>query len=534
MREHNPGKIDREGWFILTNGKVEMEVPADRCSVGRIIGTHIEGRTGACHETQYIDMSCCMMSDPKWLDGEGKETDKGTAGKAGTLSVQYKSNKAGDKITFHIYREGSDIKVGTAANIDANGNGERQEIKAEWSYEYKEVRDKEGEPEPYQEKPKYYFTAKNEDGYTLQHDKLLEMGMEINLVVVDDDDVIIRGAPVEIKFKAEQKDEQGNPIDNPLRGKSDAHGVFKKTDLIPDEIEVTVNMPIERSYPLDSSSGKLITYPKDLSQSNNNDHLVEKLNQIDGSEIIQNGSSGQNPIPPDKLDLGKTNIIKLPVRYLDNSNKYISVPTRNQMSECEFIEYILGNSYHNAPVNINRIQIYKGLPSPKQLKELINYYQVSLTDSRFSTVISSEQNIRNMMTGTPAISLPNGIIYIPFIGGAPYDKAVFVHEAFHQFQYIHGELNNIDIFKGLVQEMWDNKNNQNYNSYAYLSHAGQNVSSVTNIQSLEQITTLEGRARFMEDFVRTVCGQGQISLSDFKPALDTNKSTSGINTRVIL
>jgi hypothetical protein len=31
----------------------------------------------------------------------------------------------------------------------------------------------------------------------------------------------------------------------------------------------------------------------------------------------------------DKLDIGKTNIIKLPVRYLNSPNKYISVPNQS-------------------------------------------------------------------------------------------------------------------------------------------------------------------------------------------------------------
>jgi hypothetical protein len=564
MKEHNPGKIGTDDWFILTNGKVDMEVPADRCSVLRIIGDHVEGRTGACHETQYIDTICCMLSDPKWLDGEGNETDKGIAGKPVTLSMQYKSNKQEDTITFRIYREGSDKEVGAVEIKDVDGNGERQEIRAEWTYDYKEVMDKEGEA--YQEKPKYYFTAKNKDGYTLQGDKPLEMGMEINLVVVDDDKVIIRSAPVEIKFTTEQKDARGNPIDNPLQGKSDANGAFKKTDLIPDEIEIAVNMPIERSYPLDSSSGKLITYPKDLSWPDTNDHLVQ-LRQIDGGEIIRRGSSGQSPIPSDKLEMGKTNIIKLPVRYLNNSNKYIGVPNQNQMSECEFVEYMLGNSYLTRPIKINEIQIFKGMPAAKQIQELLRpeNFPIDIVDTanpnpanngiqkqKFDQTINNQTDTQRIINISTGMSLPNGIIYIPNTNlSSTYDKQLFIHEVFHQYQYSQDKRG---TFKQLIQEMWDNqrggnpqlfpndplasyrhKNSktENYFSYNYWNYAGPYIEDATKhqITDLQQIETYEGQARFMEYFTRDHL-ESRL-LSDYQLALFQNRNASRIYTNVI-
>jgi hypothetical protein len=46
MKEHNAGKIDGNDYFILTNGKAEIEVPADRCSVARIIGDRLKGGWG--------------------------------------------------------------------------------------------------------------------------------------------------------------------------------------------------------------------------------------------------------------------------------------------------------------------------------------------------------------------------------------------------------------------------------------------------------------------------------------------------------
>jgi hypothetical protein len=567
MKGHNRGKIGTDDYLLLTDGKVEMEVPADRCSVMRIIGERITGDVGACHETQYIDTSWCMLSEPKWLDGEGNETEKGTAGKAVTLSMKYKSNKAEDKITFRIYQEGSGKEVGKM-EVPVAGEEDKKSraVQVEWVYDYEEVRRKEGEQEPYREKPKYYFTAVNEDGYTLQHDKLLEMGMEIHLVVVDDDSVIIRNAPIEVKFKAEQKDGQGNPLDNPLQGKSDADGAFKKTDLIPDETEVTVNMPIERSYPLDSSSGELTIYPNGTSPSNNNDHTVQ-LEQIDGSEIIQNGSCGQNPIPPDKLDLGKTNIIKLPVRYLEktlNKNRELYLPNgQGPYSEVDFVEEVIGSNYSNTPVEIKKIQIFvkpsgaqqsagtqqpAGLPSPKYMQDVLNYYYTSQNTLQIKDNASAPHNgndqlhqdlfdefkqneivLGKILGFSSGMSLPNKIIFVDLTKRTLTEgkNALFIHEVFHQFQYaLHREE---PTFTKLIQEMWDGLRGadqiQNlarqiqsidpnllsqlpqadsmggYDPYAYNRHANlSNNTNQANITNLQQIQTFEGQAQFVEEF----------------------------------
>jgi hypothetical protein len=492
-----------------------------------------------------------------------------------TLSIQYKSNKGEDKITFHIYREGSNKEVGRV-EVPVPQSTEKQEVSGEWVYDYEEVRQKEGEAGPYEEKPKYYFTAKNKNGYTLQGSKLLEMGMEINLVVVDDDNVIIRDAPVEIKFKAEQKDGQIKPIDNPLQGKSDSNGAFKKADLIPDETEVTVNMPIERSYPLDSSSGKLITYPKELSQPNNNDHLVDKLNQIDGSEIIRNGSSGQNPIPADKLDIGKTNIIKLPVRYLAKTTSKslnLSLPNGSSRSEIDFVSHVLGNTYLGTSIKIEEIQIFvqqggrqvAGLPSLKHIQDVLNHFTVQIVDNDlgannnslhntlFNAIVNDVTAFSHVINISDGVSLPNKII---FFKQGSLSNDLFIHEVFHQYQYAKDGKG--DTFKKLIQEMYDNLRGSNqlsvavqlvnpsnvgnplpqvppagtlirYNSYSYLDHANLQNKRITNLVDLQQIQTREGQARFIQDFTAAAYISGS-NFGGFKGVIQT--PSSGITTNL--
>jgi hypothetical protein len=129
----------------------------------------------------------------------------------------------------------------------------------------------------------------NKDGYTLQQDKFLEIGMEINLVVVDDDDVIIPDAPIEIKFE--------NILNNSYNIETNENGECKTSIFIPDNMSITVVAPIERLLPIQP----LPTY-----LSTGNSQMI-RLNTIDGNEILTNND----------INIERINIIKLPIKYAD-------------------------------------------------------------------------------------------------------------------------------------------------------------------------------------------------------------------------
>jgi hypothetical protein len=510
----------KQGSRITIPGKKET---------AEIIGLAVTSGMTATGEVQVLP----RLSDIKVLDMEGNEiTDnKWAMGKPLVVSVTCRNGGEWTKVKFAVYQKKNDVGYEKAPDeLEGTKTEGEDRYTVEWKYEYS--------GEELKSKPKILFKAYGDEIEEIAGNEI-EIGMDIKLVVVDDDNVVLGKAKIDIEFtKNDQKDKQGNQSKKFSDLEADSEGKYQWEGLIPDQVAITVRTPIERPYPV-GANGEL----KKHTVKPDTDKVIDTLSKIDGSEPIknkiastsQNQAANTNQNPVHELDMGKLNVVKLPVRYLNKTTANISVPNRASMTECQFIEYILGSAYHNTPVDIPKVQIYKGLPSPKQLKELINKYQVSLTDPRFSSAISSEQSIGGMMAGTPAISLPNGIIYIPLTIGSPDQKALFVHEVFHQFQYTHGVLNNIDIFKGLIQEMWDDKTNPNYDPYDYRLHAGLTSSDpLTDILSLEQIVTLEGRAQFIEDFVLTVYGQRQILLSDFIPAFKTNRNRSGINTRVIL
>jgi hypothetical protein len=55
----------------------------------------------------------------------------------------------------------------------------------------------------------------------------------------------------------------------------------------------------------------------------------------------------------------------------------------------------------------------------------------------------------------------------------------------------------------LIQEMWDNNFNPEYDPYVYKAHCVPAVTDAKNILNLQQIKTMEGQAEFIEDLVRT-------------------------------
>jgi hypothetical protein len=317
--------------------------------------------------------------------------------------------------------------------------------------------------------------------------------MEIRLTVVDDDGAIIGKAKIDIAV--EETDEQGNKNTKITEAEANTEGQYKLEGLIPGKATITVRTPIERPY-LTGTDGK----PKKYAVDQDNDNEVRALEQIDGSEEIENEAEAQggnqNQIVY-KFDPGKNNVVKLPVRYLEKNirkNRGLTFPGSNTtISEVTFVEKILGRSYRGKSIDIERIQIfvplaqgvpvstpqthqYGGVPSVKQIQELLQHpnFQVAIVDSlsinnvlqenRFNQILNNPSSLQKILEASPGMSLPNGIIYIPPVSSTRYARtdnvsynAVFIHEVFHQFQYNAGNASNRqNVFNSLMQEMWDN------------------------------------------------------------------------------
>jgi hypothetical protein len=334
--------------------------------------------------------------------------------------------------------------------------------------------------------------------------------MELKIVIVDDTNVIIKKAPVSIHIINQ---------DNTIDINTDDDGTYTLALLPADRVEISVKAPVEREYPLDEA-GRLKRYAISAG-----DNKIE-MTQIDGSEKIE------------VLALEKTNVIKLPVRYL-------------KQDEIDDVYEILGNHYFDTRININEIQLFKyditrnitGNPTAKQLREILVYFGIAIPrcfQGMPDAVI--EEGLK------AGLSLPNGVIYLPRIAWftSPLQfRARLVHEAFHQYQYQRGGAQK--ILQELIDEMnrmyieaqqglnSKNNNKQYYDPYQYERYAGVNITSKTNIRSLEQIQTLEGKAQFIEDFALATFGYASAyyRLSDYKPAM-SNSTGSGVNTSAIL
>jgi hypothetical protein len=137
--------------------------------------------------------------------------------------------------------------------------------------------------------------------------------------------------------------------------------------------------------------------------------------------------SGTNII--NNFDLGKLNVIILPIRYLEETaalNKITMSEFSDPISEVKFVEHMLGDEYFDTPIGINQIQIFAGMPSAKQVRELIENFPVSIVDTAksnpnpadnaaqkqiFDLRFNNQSDAQRIINFSTAMSLPNGIIY---------------------------------------------------------------------------------------------------------------------------
>jgi hypothetical protein len=399
LKANNPGKIDGNDYFILSNGEVTIEEPADRCSVFRIIGELIEGRLGACEGIHYTDTECCLLREPKWEDEEGNELDKWVMGKPVYLSITCKTNRADEELRFTVYYENGELATGNIEEVEKKDG----KYRARWEYKHNPNKEPDGE------KPRFYFEARSKSGYKLQGCPLLEIRLQIRIIAVDLKQIIMvddypqtKGI-IHLNFTKEQTidGKTGTEFDV----KVDNSGSYVQDDLLPCDVTVTVKTPIKRKH-------SATTYPADVNNPSTDDNIIKELVQLDGHEEIKKDNG---------LDVGKNNVIVLPVRFLerivDIYDKIFLPDGTGPVSECDFVELMIGTTYKGRAINVDGLQYYEGVPTSKQLQELFSIYPVTIRDTSpahnhaqqskdFNDIISNQTIFDAVLHGSPGMSLP--------------------------------------------------------------------------------------------------------------------------------
>jgi len=157
------------------------------------------------------------LSSPKW----GKT--KAKVGEAVKLSVSSSELYENANVEFTIWKDGADeTKDEPVKKVWGKNQGGKAE--AEWTWYYRA----EDWPEPFKEKPKFYFTA---EAFKCEKVKsgTVEMSMDIKMQLLENDEALKN-----TKYTLHLPD--GSTKD----GTTDADGNANETDLIPGEIRITI------------------------------------------------------------------------------------------------------------------------------------------------------------------------------------------------------------------------------------------------------------------------------------------------------
>lgn len=182
-----------------------------------------------------------------------------------------------------------------------------------------------------------------------------------------------------------------------------------------------------------------------------------------------------------------------------------SSPKKKELTEEEklslLINEVIGSMFEGVNTEWNDINIVYRPETPAEIIAAmsgIDFSQppTSLTPAQQAAMLSSRSNNTGSPTGT---SLPNNTIYMPNGTSTIENKAVLVHEAFHQMQYeLHGKKEGFHMLVGDKIQKLDSSTPSPYrweNSHNLKSGVTQN--SITKIRDIK---TLEGQAQFVEDF----------------------------------
>ena len=143
-------------------------------------------------------------------------------------------------------------------------------------------------------------------------------------------------------------------------------------------------------------------------------------------------------------------------------------------------KFFLGESINGTPINYDDINIYNYAVDAETLRKLAE--NIDLPEE------IKEETINNLQNPTRGTSLPGGNIYLP--GNTINNEAILVHEIYHQVQYD----SNPNTLEKVIDEQIDYFVTGN-DPYDYeTNNTGQ-------VNTLSDITTVEGQAQYIEDFV---------------------------------
>ena len=172
-------------------------------------------------------------------------------------------------------------------------------------------------------------------------------------------------------------------------------------------------------------------------------------------------------------------VVNDPVNYVDlwglqckSDGKKL---TDEQLATAKFF---LGESINGTPINYDDINIYNYAVDAETLRKLAE--STDLSEEK------KEETINNLQDPTRGTSLPGGNIYLP--GNTINDVKRLLHEIYHQVQY--------DSDPKTLKKVIDEQIN-----YSTTDPYDYETNNTGQINSLSDITTVEGQAQYIEDFV---------------------------------
>jgi len=171
-------------------------------------------------------------------------------------------------------------------------------------------------------------------------------------------------------------------------------------------------------------------------------------------------------------------VVNDPVNYVDFWGLCGSDGKKLTDEQLATAKFFLGESINGTPINYDDIKIYYYAPDAETLRKLAE--STDLSEERKEEIINDLQN------PTRGTSLPGGNIYLP--GNTINDVKRLVHEIYHQVQY--------DSDPNTLKKVIDEQIN-----YSKTDPYDYETNNTGQINSLSDITTVEGQAQYIEDFV---------------------------------
>ena len=204
-------------------------------------------------------------------------------------------------------------------------------------------------------------------------------------------------------------------------------------------------------------------------------------------------------------------VVNDPVNYVDLWGLCGSDGKKLTDEQLATAKFFLGESINGTPINYDDIKIYYYAVDAETLRKLAE--NIDLPEE------SKEETINNLQNPTRGTSLPGGNIYMP--GNTINDEARLVYEIYHQVQY--------DSDPNTLKKVIDEQIN-----YSKTDPYDYETNNTGQINSLSDITTVEGQAQYIEDFV--IKYQDDYLLGSFSPHtvnMATVLNNSGINSNAV-